>query len=200
MPAKPYHHGNLRRALIQAALDIARDQGADRVSLRRVARQAGVSHAAPYHHFPDRSALIAAVAEEGFRSLSDAVQAVERSVAPPLERLHAAGVAYVVFAVTNPEQFRLMFSREIADTSPFPELNAAALAARGVLERAVAESRATRAVTTSEAVELAAAWALVHGLATLIIDGQLGAEAMSPDGAASLSRSAINSFWSQAAQ
>jgi AcrR family transcriptional regulator len=158
MPSKPYHHGNLRSALIQAALEIARDQGADRVSLRRVARQAGVSHAAPYHHFADRSALIAAVAEEGFRSLAE---------------------------------------REIADTTPFPELNAAASTARGVLERAIADSRATRTVTTPPAVELAANWALVHGLATLIIDGQLGAEAMSPEGAASLSRSAINSFWTQ---
>ncbi len=196
MPSKPYHHGDLRRALIEAAVEIAREHGADEVSLRRVARHAGVSHAAPYHHFPDRTALIAAVAEVGFRALANDVSAVERSIESPRERLHEAGVAYVVFAVSNPEQFRLMFSREIADSTPYPDLHAAAADARAGLERAVAASRLGSG-TTSEPIDVAAAWALVHGLATLIIDGQLGNEAASPEGAAALSRAAIHAFWSQ---
>lgn len=180
---------------MEVALDIARELGADQVSLRRVARRAGVSHAAPYHHFSDRAALIAAVAEEGFRSLAEAVLAIERSIDNPVERLQEAGVAYVVFAVNNPEQFRLMFSREIADTTPYPALNAAASEARGVLERAVDACNRAALTPSSEEFGVAAAWALVHGLATLIIDGQLGAEVMSPGLAAALSREAIHSFW-----
>ncbi len=169
--------------------------GADKVSLRRVSRRVGVSHAAPYHHFADRAGLIAAVAEEGFVSLTQAVLEVERTVDDPLERLHEAGVAYVVFAVANPEQFRLMFSREIADTTPYPDLHTAAAAARGVLERAVDACRAAAVGPSSDEIGVAAAWALVHGLATLIIDGQLGTEVMSPDGAAVISREAIRSLW-----
>lgn len=195
MPSKSYHHGDLRKALVEAALEIAREMGADQVSLRRVARRAGVSHAAPYHHFPDRAALIAAVAEKGFRSLAEVVLEVERTIDSPLERLHEAGVTYVVFAVANPEQFRLMFSREIADTTPYPDLNTAAAAAKGVLERAVAACGAAAVGPSSEEIGVAAAWALVHGLATLIIDGQLGTEAMSPDRAAVLSREAIRTMW-----
>lgn len=165
------------------------------MSLRAVCRRAGVSHSAPYHHFPDRTALIAAVAEKGFRTLSEDVQQVERSVESPLERLHEAGVAYVVFAASNPEHFRLMFSREIADTTPYPELNAAAAAAKGVLERAIEECRVAGIGPSSSEMSLAAAWALVHGLATLIIDGQFGEETMVPDRAAALSREAIHSLW-----
>jgi len=195
MPSKSYHHGDLRRALIDAALEIAREEGAHQVSLRRVSRLAGVSHAAPYHHFPDRKALIAAVAEEGFRALAEDVLEVERTIRDPLERLHEAGVAYVAFAVANPERFRLMFSREIADTTPYPELNAEAARARGVMERAVEARRAAGVGATSADVGLAAAWALVHGLATLIIDDQLGPDVNSPARAAALSREAIRSLW-----
>ncbi len=195
MPPKSYHHGNLRRALIGAALEIAREEGAHLVSLRRVSRRAGVSHAAPYHHFPDRTALIAAVAEEGFRALAEDELEIERTVTDPLERLHEAGVAYVAFAVANPEQFRLMFSREIADTTPYPELNAEAARARGVLERAVEACRAAGIGSAPPDIGVAAAWALVHGLATLIIDDQLGPDVNSPDRAAALSREAIRSLW-----
>lgn len=193
--SRSYHHGDLKRALIEAALEIAREEGADQVSLRGVSRRAGVSAAAPYHHFPDRTALIAAVAEEGFRALAKDVLEVERTVDGALQRLQESGVAYVAFAVSNPEHFRLMFSREIADTTPYPDLNSAAAQAKGVLERAIAACRTEGAGQSSSEIGVAAAWALVHGLATLIIDGQLGPEVMTPDRAAAISREAIDSLW-----
>ena len=185
-----YHHGDLRPALVEAAIDIIRKDGVDALTLRRVARQAGVSHAAPYHHFADRRSLVAAVAEQGFAKLAEAAEKARRSSAPS-EQLLEAGVAYVVFAVRHPEHFRIMFSREIADTTPFPELRASAAEAKAVLERAVEASVGTGAGPGRTERRLVTSWALVHGLATLLIDDQLGTQANTPAGAARLTREAL---------
>lgn len=184
---KQYHHGDLRSALIRTALVVAEEEGADAVTLRHVARRAGVSHAAPYHHFADRAALVAAVAEEGFRQLAVAAEQGRSSSQEPRHQLFEAGVAYVVFAVENPEHFRLMFSREVADTSPYPGLQGAARDAKAVMERAVSEGAGERA----DSIDVVAAWALVHGLATLLIDEQLGPEANAPHVAEDLARKAL---------
>ncbi len=185
-----YHHGDLRRALVQAAIDILRKDGSDALTLRRVARQAGVSHAAPYHHFADRRALVAAVAEQGFAKLAVVAETARRSSVPS-EQLHEAGIAYVVFAVEHPEHFRIMFSREIADTTAYPELRASAEKAKAVLKRAVDASESEAGESLSTDLRLVTAWALVHGLATLLIDGQLGTEANTPAGASRLTRNAL---------
>src|SRR5262245_23788463 len=104
-----YHHGDLRRALLDAALEILAEGGAAGLTLREVARRAGVTHAAPYRHFEDKAALLAAVAEEGFRAVYAEMLARSERVKDPVERLYQIGAAYVLFAVTHPAHFRVMF-------------------------------------------------------------------------------------------
>src|SRR2546423_1968360 len=112
---RPYHHGNLREALIEAALSLVEERGSPEFTLREGARGVGVTHAAPQRHFEDRAALVAAVAEQGFHGLRAHVErvAVTSHRRDPAERLHALGVAYVQFAVANPAHFRVMFSAEL---------------------------------------------------------------------------------------
>src|ERR1700693_5459913 len=112
-PPNRYHHGDLPRALLDAALHIVETQGTEALTLRAVARRAGVSQAAPYRHFASKEAILAAVAEDGFRSL---IAAMRESVATcgedPLGRLRAVGLGYVTFATSHPSHFRVMFGRE----------------------------------------------------------------------------------------
>src|SRR5476651_57964 len=114
---RPYHHGDLSRALVDAARRILEAEGAAALSLRAVAREAGVSPAAPYHHFKDKTELLEAVAHGGWDALSDAIVEARRSAANPAEGLTNIGVAYVNFARDNPALYRLMFdtSRDRTD-------------------------------------------------------------------------------------
>ncbi|MGD8868682.1 MAG: TetR/AcrR family transcriptional regulator [Gemmatimonadales bacterium] len=180
---RSYHHGDLRRALVDAALVIVRQQGLDSLTMRGVARAANVSHMAPYHHFHDKAALIAAVAAEGFRRLRDAMaeRVASCSEGPPRARLRQSGVAYVVFAVKNPNLFRVMFSSDVVESDD-PDLQEASAAAYALLRGLVDDSRATKRVDRAEAEMMSvSAWALVHGLAILCIDGQLGQEGTTPE-------------------
>lgn len=166
-PARtPYHHGDLRRALLGAATDLLEEGGPAGLSLREVARRAGVSHGAPYRHFPDREALLDAVAAEGFRDLTRQMQDIRRPT--PAERLAALGQAYVAAALERPGRFALMFSLT-PDPQRHPATAEAAPPLMAVLREAVAE------VTGSpdDAAASAAAWALVHGLAHLLLQGHL---------------------------
>src|SRR5271154_1132897 len=104
-----YHHGDLRDALVRAGRTILEEDGLAVLSLRRVARTAGVSPAAPYHHFADKQALLDAVATQGFDALTSAMETRMAKETDPDARLDASGVGYVVFAVENPALFRLMF-------------------------------------------------------------------------------------------
>src|SRR5437879_2813384 len=98
---RPYHHGNLRQALVDAALELIEERGVSALTLREVARRVGVTHAAPQRHFADRAALVAAVAEEGFRGLGAHVAVVRASARTPAQRLRALGVAYVEYALAH---------------------------------------------------------------------------------------------------
>ena len=169
-----YHHGDLRQALVDAALEDIAAHGAERVTLRGVARAAGVSHMAPYNHFADKAALLAAAAAVGFRQLGRAME--ERMAAHPRgdpKRLQAAGIAYAVFAVDHPALFRLMFGPELADRRSHEELGQAAADAFRSLLGAIgdvgSESEASPAVADFAVIP----WALVHGLAMLAVAGQL---------------------------
>jgi AcrR family transcriptional regulator len=167
-----YHHGDLRRALVDAALTLL--EAGKEPTLRAVARQAGVSHTAPYHHFPDRRSLMAAVAEEALLGLRDATQAAAAAGPPePLAQLLEIGVAYVRFAVENPVRFRLMFSAELAERSDLPGLQSASAEAYGVLQNAVRRMYGPRAQEDAVAVTSLGAWSKVHGLAMLILDDQV---------------------------
>lgn len=169
--ARPYHHGDLRRALLAAALDILRADGTAGLTLRAVARRAGVSHQAPYHHFADRAALVAAVAQDGFERLAAELGRAQRAAAGAVARLQETGVAYVVFAVRHPEHFRVMFGSELAERVAHPDLDRAA---RRVFEQLLEPAGALFPLQSSDSSTISATlWAVVHGLAMLLIDGQL---------------------------
>lgn len=168
-----YHHGDLRRALLVATAAEIAERGPSAISLRSIARRAGVSHAAPAHHFGDRAGLLSAVAADGFRRLNQAmVDAAATSDAP----FFAIGRAYVAFACANPGEFAVMFRPELLDPED-PDLQAyGGMAYQGLLD-AVAADRSDCA-DVDEPVEVVAArsWAVAHGLATLIITGSLPAD------------------------
>jgi AcrR family transcriptional regulator len=171
-PATRYHHGDLRRALIDTALAMVTEEGAWNFTLREVARRAGVSHAAAYNHFEDKSALLAEVAALGFQSLRQTLETAARAQ-PRSARQAVAGIAaaYVRFGVEHPAYYRLMFGAELAEKAQYPTLQAASDAAfavlTGVLERGQASGHVRRGAVRDQAL---AAWSLVHGLTTLLID------------------------------
>jgi AcrR family transcriptional regulator len=160
----PYHHGDLRRALLDTALEAVGEQGPAAVSLRDIARRAGVSHAAPTHHFRDKTALLTALAAEGWSLLADAL----REAAETDCDLPELGVAYVVFATSHPAHFAVMRTPGLA-RSDDPELADAKRRARALLEAGVQRFEASRG--RDEATTALTAWSLVHGLAALILEG-----------------------------
>ncbi len=180
-----YHHGDLRHALLVAAERLIGEQGAERVSLRGIARAAGVSHAAPYHHFGDLEELLASVAASGFTRLRQSM--LDRSAAAretdTLDQLQEAGVAYVSFAAENPELYRLMFSGRLRDSRNHPDLARASDAAYEALDelltRAV-DAKGAEATDATLSHAARASWALVHGLAMLLIDGRLEVDPDTP--------------------
>lgn len=160
---RTYHHGDLRRAVLTAALDVIRTEGPAALSLRDLARRAGVSHAAPAHHFKDRTGLLTALATEGY-----ALFAAALADAPDLRE---RGVRYVRFAAEHPAHFQVMFQPDLYRTDD-PDL----LAAK---ERASVELRAGVTSLPSGGggdarLTGVAAWSLAHGFATLLLSGNLG--------------------------
>jgi AcrR family transcriptional regulator len=159
-----YHHGDLRRALLDTALEAVGEQGPAAVSLRDVARRAGVSHAAPTHHFRDKTALLTALATEGWSLLADAL----RDAAADAGDFAELGVAYVVFATSHPAHFAVMRAPGMARADD-PDLEAAMGRAREQLESGV--RRFDAGSTRDAATTALAAWSLVHGLAALVLEG-----------------------------
>jgi AcrR family transcriptional regulator len=171
-----YHHGDLRRALLQGALELLAEGGPARLTLRAAAERAGVSVAAPYRHFADKRALLAAVAEEGFLALQrSCVDAMASGSGDPIDKFWRHGVAYVRFAIENPAHYRVMFGPELTDRSAHEDLSRAAKAAFDGLRSSLRECAGAGLFADND-IELRAmrAWALVHGLSLLYIDGQLG--------------------------
>ena len=168
-----YHHGNLRQALLDAALGLVREQGAGAVSLREVARRAGVSHAAPAHHFGDKAGLLTALAVEGFVRFTEAQRAgAARGGDDPALRFSWLGWAYVMFAAENRAYFEVMFRPELLrrDDSALAE---ASLAAYQVLLETVSAAYGGNLTQDELALRATTAWAGAHGLSTLWLDGNL---------------------------
>ena len=190
-----YHHGDLRNALVEAAVRLVEEEGVGALSLRAVARSVGVSHMAPYNHFHDRASLVAAVATEAYDTLNRALSsAMARLPDEPARQLQEAGIAYVRFAVTHPALFRLMFSPELGNKGAYPELAEAAARALTVLGTALERSGASSGPDGEEGIAPLLAWSLVHGLAVLLLDGQLGAPATT-EGAERYARIATDLLW-----
>jgi AcrR family transcriptional regulator len=163
-----YHHGDLRGALIQAAQAILETEGLAALSLRAVARGAGVSPAAPYHHFPDKQALLDAVAERGFDALTAAMTQRMDQLSGSAARLDASGTGYVAFAVANPALFGLMFSHAGQHPAAGRSLELARQRAYGVLQQAADASSSIGKASQEECLRM---WALVHGIAKLFLEG-----------------------------
>jgi AcrR family transcriptional regulator len=165
----------LRQALIDGAIALIAEQDVSSLSLREVARRVGVSHAAPYRHFQDKESLLAAVAEEGFIGLTEAMnQGIEQASNDPLKRLEATGVAYVLFAIAHPSHYRVMFGNFRGEQVPHPERAQAGWQAFQVLLDRIEAGQAAEVVRAGDAMQLAwVAWSMVHGVAMLLIDGRL---------------------------
>jgi AcrR family transcriptional regulator len=173
MVAKPYHHGDLRRALIDASIGLIGESGPNGLTLREVARRAKVSHTAPYRHFQDKSDLLAAVAEQGFTDLRRAVDEALAGITTPLDRLRHCGAAYVTFALERTAHFRVMFGTEL-DAERHPTARAAADRAFEALVEVIAECQEAKVLAPEKTRTKARfAWSLVHGIADLTIGRQL---------------------------
>ncbi len=172
---RPYHHGDLRRALIEAGLALLAREGAGGLDLRKVAREAGVSHAAPYRHFADKQALLAAIAEDGFDKLAAQVDDAIANVSQEgLGQLQAAGRAYLHFAVERPAHLRLMFSAAVGDRQPGTSLYSASKAGLYLLAGIIERGQLAGEIVDGDPINIAQViWSLVHGLAVLVIDNQL---------------------------
>jgi len=173
-PAKPYHHGDLRRALLDEALRTIRTHGVQHLTLRTVGETLGVSRSALYRHFADKQALLAAVGKEGFRMLRQAVaDAWERNGRGRLA-FEAMARAYVQFAAAYPSHYRVMFGGFIESAAKDVQFVAEAKAAFQVLVDALIEQQNAGDIRRDDPVLMARfVWALVHGTAMLVIDGQL---------------------------
>lgn len=191
---RTYHHGNLRRALMDEALKIIREQGVEAITLRDLARRTRVTHAAPHHHFRDKAALIAALSREGMTLLDEAMTAAEETAgSSPAERLLAVARAYVIFATGHPEYFAVMFRPEGCEPGPGPmetSSETSQASTQGVPwvpcaspEQSRAWQHLLNAITACQQAGVAPQgsplpiaiqlWSLVHGLASLWVSGTL---------------------------
>jgi AcrR family transcriptional regulator len=171
---RPYHHGNLRRALLDEALATIRADGVEGLTLREIGARVGVSRTALYRHFADKRALLDAVATEGFRTLRQQLVAAWEGGGRKPAAFTAMGVAYVQFAVASPAHYRVMFGGFLDPRAGAPELAAEAAGAFQALVEALAALQREAVVRADDTVTMARfVWAVVHGVAMLAIDGQL---------------------------
>ena len=178
---RAYHHGDLKAALVEAALEILRQEGLEALTLRAVARRVGVSQAAPYRHFSDRRALVAAVAEHGFtrmrEAMLEAVQAGQGRLG-----LKQVAVAYVRFGLESPAEYRVMFGPEVAATDDLPALRQTARSVLGFVAEGIAQLQQAGLVGPGNPLLMAiATWSTLHGLVMLTLDGQTTSVAPSVD-------------------
>ncbi len=167
---------DVRASILQASISLMNEGGLGALSMREVARRAGVSHQAPYHYFTDREAILAELAGDGFDRLYDyMVSAIGLARNSRAEKNRALGEAYIRFALNNPEVFRLMFRVEMCDLTRYPDAKAKAdRCFQLVADTLGAGTASTTDKTSPDLVPVIAAWSAAHGLATLMLEGKLG--------------------------
>ncbi len=171
---KKYHYGDLRASLVEKASDMIEDEGIENITMRSLSKELGVSRTAAYRHYRDKTALLKAVAEDTFNSLRVYIREESADIKDPLEQFLKISHAYVGFALRNPAKYRQMFSREVVSEPRVPELGQAALNAFTVLMEVIENCCREGVFTIGDTYDLAnAAWATVHGLCLLLIDGQI---------------------------
>jgi AcrR family transcriptional regulator len=166
---------DLRRAVLDASLALIDEGGVGALSLREVARRAGVTHQAPYHHFADRAAILAVLAEEGFGLLAREMgEAMREKATGSLARFEACGLGYFRFAMRHPAYMRLMFRPELAEPASHVAIDAAAADAMTLLIECVNECQIAGTMPRGDSMPIVmTSWAAMHGLATLWLDGPL---------------------------
>ncbi|MEM8860227.1 MAG: TetR/AcrR family transcriptional regulator [Chloroflexota bacterium] len=170
MEKMPYHHGNLKQVLLEEALNLIETEGMKALSLRKVAKQAGVSSGAPYHHFKNKDELVAGLAELSLQKLDEVSQKAAEAQQVPQDKLKAIGVAYVLYAVNHPAEFRLVFGAE--QSSMFLSRPPNEAPVYRILLSVVEELNHAGLVAEIQIAAITA-WSLVHGLAFLLLDGPL---------------------------
>ena len=170
VPAPSEQHGDVRRLVLDAAIAIIETDGADSLSMREVARQAGVSHQAPYHYFGDRSGIFAAISEEGFTGLAQAFRDVHETEMPAAK---AGFIAYLNFSRQHVGHFRVMFRNDICGVITHASTQTAADSAFEELRLMVARITGPEIDPNNAFTFATMLWSLSHGLATLVIDGPL---------------------------
>ena len=180
VPKHSYHHGDLRRALLDVSTALLRKRGPAGLTLRAVARAAGVSQTAPYRHFPDRMALVAAVAEDGFNRLRDRMFAAVTAPSPrgstERARLQRLAIEYLRFGIEHPAEYRIMFGGELTGAAKTlaPSFNEARGSVFELLRIGIERLQEGGMVRKGDAAAMAlSAWALMHGLVMLTLDGQV---------------------------
>jgi AcrR family transcriptional regulator len=170
-----YHHGDVPRALVEAAADLIARHGADGFTLRQAARQVGVNHTAAYRHFADKRAVLAAVAERGYRALGDRMRAaLRRAPADPTARIGRLQAAFVRFALTHPHDFRVMFGPRLNVDGRFPSLEAAIAAVLGLLVTEIERGIAAGTLRAGNARDLALGlWVMAQGYADMVLERRI---------------------------
>jgi AcrR family transcriptional regulator len=180
MTKTTYHHGDLKNALIQAGIKILARDGIGGLSLRKVAREAGVSHAAPYAHFADKQDLIAAIASDGHRHILEQLQAIRlRHAGDPLRQFAAAAWAYLNFGLDAPDHYRITFSGVLQDEHRHPDFIENSQHNMQVLKTIVEEGRQAGlldAENINSELQAVIVWGILHGLVLLIIQRQVPGE------------------------
>lgn len=186
-----YHHGNLRDALINAALDILQNQGLEALSLRALARATGVTQAAPYSHFREKDDLLAAIAETGFQRLALLMAENAAGLRDPRARVESLMTTYIRFAVENKSLFGLMFGRELSDLKRFPTLAMTAGKSYALISAALSarQSREMDARFLTVAV-----WSLCQGLADLVINEKIDPAKVGAESIDDLVRKTVDIF------
>jgi AcrR family transcriptional regulator len=173
-PAGRYHHGDLRRALIEEAVRTIQSQGVEHLTLRKAGENLGVSRTALYRHFADKPALLAAVGCEGFRMLREALSIAWEGQGRGQAGFDAMGAAYITFAVAHPSHYRVMFGRFVESSTRDEAFETEAKAAFDMLVGAIVDQQQGARARPDDPVLMAQlVWSLVHGIAMLAIDGQL---------------------------
>ncbi len=199
---KPYHHGDLHNALIAAGLALLNEGGAAALDLRKVARQAGVSHGAPYRHFADKQALLAAIAEEGFEQLVARLQiALEEAPNSFFDQLLSTAQAYVRFAIEKPALMREMFSGVTIERMTYPTLYSTSKTALNLIIELIQRGQEQENLIPGDPINLTlVAWSQIHGLAMLLVEKQLPHIADDPAAIDQLIRFCIQTLYNGLAQ
>ena len=174
---KPYHHGDLRQELMGSACEHIAREGTEKLSLRALAREAGVSATAPYRHFPTKNCLLAAIASEGFSELLERMRANTGHCQDPIEAITVCGRTYIEYALANPIKFHLMFGGAIADFSPYEDLQVTSSAAFDAVIELIGNAQRAGLVEQAPLEEVASyLWSAIHGVASLLIKLQKAEE------------------------